>query len=64
MPISKNISNDQPIYFKRSSAGLRLKNPNAIETARATISADGQTQTIVITEPGDKTPFVLVYDRE
>ena len=35
-----------------------------IETAKATISADGKAQTIVITEPGDKTPFVLVYDRE
>jgi hypothetical protein len=35
-----------------------------IETAKATISADGQTQTIVITEPDDKTPFVLIYERE
>jgi hypothetical protein len=35
-----------------------------IETARATISADGNTQTIVVTEPGDKLPVVLVYERE
>jgi hypothetical protein len=35
-----------------------------IETARATISADGLTHTIVITEPGDPTPLVLVYERE
>lgn len=35
-----------------------------IETAKATISDDGSTQTIVITEPGDKNQSVLVYDRE
>lgn len=35
-----------------------------IETAKATISADGQIQTIVVTEPGDPTPVVLVYERE
>lgn len=35
-----------------------------VETAKATISADGQTQTIVITEPDDPTPVVLVYERE
>lgn len=35
-----------------------------IETAKATVSADGATQTIVVTEPGDPTPVVLVYDRE
>jgi hypothetical protein len=35
-----------------------------IETARATISEDGKTQTIVVTEPDDKTPVVLVYERE
>ena len=35
-----------------------------IETAKATISADGQTQTIVVTEPGDPKPVVLVYSRE
>jgi hypothetical protein len=35
-----------------------------IETATATISPDGKTQTITITEPGDKTPVVLVYERE
>jgi hypothetical protein len=35
-----------------------------IETAKATISQDGATQTIVVTEPGDKMPLLLVYDRE
>ena len=35
-----------------------------IETARSTVSADGQTQTIVVSEPGDPTPVVLVYARE
>jgi hypothetical protein len=35
-----------------------------IETAKATISADGRTHTIVITEPNDPTPLVLVYQRE
>jgi hypothetical protein len=35
-----------------------------IETAKATVSADGSTQTIVVTEPDDKTPVVLVYERE
>jgi hypothetical protein len=35
-----------------------------IETARATVSEDGKTQTIVVTEPDDKTPVVLVYERE
>ena len=35
-----------------------------IETAKITISADGATQTIVITEPGDPAPVVLVYERE
>lgn len=35
-----------------------------IETAKATISADGQVQTIVVTEPDDPTPVVLVYERE
>jgi hypothetical protein len=35
-----------------------------IETVRATISADGRTHTIVITEPDDPTPLVLVYERE
>jgi len=35
-----------------------------IETAKATVSADGATQTIVVTEPDDPTPVVLVYDRE
>lgn len=35
-----------------------------IETAKATISPDGNTQTIVVTEPGDNTPVVLVYERE
>ncbi len=35
-----------------------------IETAKSTVSADGRTQTIVITEPDDKTPLVLVYERE
>jgi len=31
MPISRNKSSDHPTYFKRSSAGLRLRNANAIE---------------------------------
>jgi hypothetical protein len=35
-----------------------------IETAKSTISADGATQTIVVSEPGDPTPVTLVYDRE
>ena len=35
-----------------------------IETAKATISEDGKSQTIIVTEPGDKTPVVLVYERE
>lgn len=35
-----------------------------VETARATISEDGKIQTIVVTEPGDPTPVVLVYERE
>jgi hypothetical protein len=35
-----------------------------VETAKATISADGRTHTIVVTEPGDPTPVVLVYERE
>jgi hypothetical protein len=35
-----------------------------IETAKATISEDGRTQTIVATEPDDETPVVLVYVRE
>jgi hypothetical protein len=34
------------------------------ETARSTISADGKTQTIVVTEPDDNTPVLLVYERE
>jgi hypothetical protein len=39
-------------------------NGKIVETARATISADGKTQTIVGTEPGAKNPVVLVYERE
>jgi hypothetical protein len=35
-----------------------------VETAKATISEDGRTQTLVVTEPDDKTPVVLVYERE
>jgi hypothetical protein len=35
-----------------------------IEVAKATISADGLTQTIVVTEPGDPTPVVLIYENE
>jgi hypothetical protein len=35
-----------------------------IETAKANVSADGATQTIVVTEPGDPTPVILVYERE
>ena len=41
----------------------KIKN-RLIETAKATISADGNTQTIVITEPDDPTPVILVYERE
>jgi hypothetical protein len=39
-PISKNIKTDHPMYFRRSSAGLRLKNPNATEIAKANSSMD------------------------
>ena len=35
-----------------------------IESAKATISQDGATQTVVVTEPGNKIPLVLVYERE
>jgi hypothetical protein len=35
-----------------------------VETAKATISENGKTQTIVVTEPGHPTPVVLVYERE
>lgn len=35
-----------------------------IETAKATISADGNTQTILVTEPGGNAPVVLVYERQ
>ena len=35
-----------------------------IETVRATISEDGRTQTLVVTEPDDNIPVVLVYERE
>lgn len=35
-----------------------------VETAKATVSPDGTTQTIVVTEPDDPTPVVLVYERE
>jgi hypothetical protein len=35
IPIRTNNRNDQPIYFARSRMGLRLKNPNAIETINA-----------------------------
>jgi len=35
-----------------------------VETAKATVSADGKTQTVVVTEPDDPTPVVLVYERE
>jgi hypothetical protein len=35
-----------------------------VESARATVSADGNVQTIVVTEPGEKNPVVLVYERE
>ncbi len=35
-----------------------------IETAKATVSADGRTYTLVVTEPDDPTPLVLVYQRE
>lgn len=39
-------------------------NGKVIETAKATISADGKTQTIVVTEPDDNTPVLLIYERE
>jgi hypothetical protein len=35
-----------------------------METAKASISEDGRTQTVVITEPGDPKPVVLVYERQ
>ena len=35
-----------------------------IEVAKATVSEDGATQTIVVTEPDDPTPVLLVYRRE
>jgi hypothetical protein len=35
-----------------------------IEVAKATISSDGRTQTIVVTEPGDSIPVVLIYEIE
>jgi hypothetical protein len=35
-----------------------------VETSKATISADGKIQTIVVTEPDDKTPVILIYERE
>jgi hypothetical protein len=35
-----------------------------VEMVRATVSADGNTQTLVITEPGDPVPTVMVYQRE
>ena len=35
-----------------------------IETSKAAVSEDGKTQTIVITEPDDPKPVVLVYERE
>ena len=57
-----------------TSAGLRIDERTieiterikgrVIEVGKATISADGKTQTIVVTEPADPTPVVLVYERE
>jgi hypothetical protein len=35
-----------------------------IEVAKAAISPDGRTQKIVVTEPGDPTPVVLIYEIE
>jgi hypothetical protein len=35
-----------------------------VETARATISEDGKTHTIIVTEPNDPTPVILLYERE
>ena len=35
-----------------------------LETTRATVSEDGKTQTLLITEPDDPKPVVLVYERE
>jgi hypothetical protein len=39
-------------------------NGKVVETARATISADGKTQTVVVSEPGEKNPVLLVYEKE
>ena len=35
-----------------------------VETVVAAVSADGQTQTLLITEPGDPVPTLMVYQRE
>ena len=35
MPMSKNISKDQAMYFTRAMGRRRLRNPNATETASA-----------------------------
>jgi hypothetical protein len=35
MPTSRNKNSDHTIYFTRSKAGRRLRNPNAIEIASA-----------------------------
>jgi hypothetical protein len=71
----KDYSDDGPTVPEGStSSGHRIdtrtiettekRKGRVIEVARATISPDGQTQTIVVTEPDDKTPVVLVYERD
>jgi len=62
------------VAYGTTSSGVRIDertiettekvSGKVIETARATVSQDGRTQTIVVTEPDDKTPVVLVYERE
>jgi len=71
----KEYSESGPTVLDGSTSSGRRIDANTIETteklrgkvtevAKATISADGKTQTIVVTEPGDPTPVVLVYERE
>jgi hypothetical protein len=61
------------VAFGTTSSGRRIDEKSietterirgrVIETAMATISEDGRTQTIVVTEPNDDNPVVLVYVR-
>jgi len=71
----KEYADDGPTVVPGSTSSGRRIDANTIETterikgkiietARATISAGGQRQTIVVTEPDDPTPVVLVYERE